>query len=44
MGLGAVLSVQREGEELPVAFYSRKLQPRERKYSASELEGLAVGG
>ena len=42
VGLGAVLSVQREGEELPVAFYSRKLQPRERRYSAIELEGLAV--
>ena len=25
-----------------MAFFSRKLQPRERKYSASELEGLAV--
>ena len=32
VGLGAVLSVIREGEELP----------RERRYSASELEGLAV--
>ena len=42
VGLGAVLSVVRQGEELPVAFYSRKLQPRERSYSASELEGLAV--
>ena len=42
MGLGAVLSVRRKEEELPVAFYSRKLQPRERRYSASELEGLAV--
>ena len=42
VGLGAVLSVTRDGEELPVAFYSRKLQPRERKYSATELEGLAV--
>ena len=42
VGLGAVLSVIREGEELPVAFYSKKLLPRERCYSASELEGLAV--
>ena len=42
VGLGAVLRVTRDGEELPVAFYSRKLQPRERKYSATELEGLAV--
>ena len=42
VGLGAVLSVVRGEEELPVAFYSRKLQPRERRYSATELEGLAV--
>ena len=42
VGLGAVLSVQRDGEDLPVAFYSRKLQPRERRYSATELKGLAV--
>ena len=42
VGLGAVLSVVREGEELPVAFYSRKLVPRERRYGATELEGLAV--
>ena len=42
VGLGAVLSVQRDGEELPAAFYSRKLQPRERRYSATELEGMAV--
>ena len=42
VGVGAVLSVIREQLELPVAFFSRKLQPRERKYSASELEGLAV--
>ena len=40
--MGAVLSVQRDGEELPVAFYSKKLLPRERRYSATELEGLAV--
>ena len=42
VGIGAVLSVSREGVELPVAFFSRKLQPRERRYSATELEGLAV--
>ena len=35
VGVGAVLSVQRDGEEWPVAFYSRKLQPRERRYSAT---------
>ena len=42
IGIGAVLSVLRDGDEFPVAYYSRKLQPRERNYSASELEGLAV--
>ena len=42
VGLGAVLSVIREEVELPVAFFSRKLQPRERRYGATELEGLAV--
>ena len=42
VGIGAVLSVVREGVELPVAFFSRKLQLRERKYGATELEGLAV--
>ena len=42
VGVGAVLAVVRDGQEYPVAYYSRKLQPRERKYSASELEGLAV--
>ena len=42
VGLGVVFSVQSDEEEWPVAFYSWKLQPRERKYSATELEGLAV--
>ena len=42
VGLGAVLSVVREDVEYPVAFYSKKLLPRERQYSASELEALAV--
>ena len=42
VGLGAVLSVRRGEDELPVAFHSRKLQPREQRYSASEVECLAV--
>ena len=42
VGLGAVLSVVRNKEEFPVAFFSRKLQPREMKFAVSELEGLAV--
>ena len=37
-----LVSVIRGEEELPVAFFSRKLQPRERRYGATELEGLAV--
>ena len=41
-GVGAILSVVRDGQELPVAYFSRKLKPREMKYSATELEGLAV--
>ena len=38
VGLGAVLSVVREGKEkeLPVAFWSRSLNDREKKYSVSE--------
>ena len=41
-GLGAVLTVVRDGAEIPVAFYSRHLLPAETRYSATELEGLAV--
>ena len=41
-GIGSVLCVTRESCELPVAFHSRQLRARERNYSASELEGLAV--
>ena len=42
-GVGAVLSQQDEkGIERPVAFYSRKLLPRELNYSATEKECLAI--
>ena len=41
-GIGAVLSVKRDTGEKPVAFFSRKLLPQEQRYSATELEGLAV--
>ncbi len=41
-GLGAVLNVVRGGDELVIAFWSRRLLPRERNYSASELECLAI--
>ena len=41
-GVGACLHVHREGEELPVAFFSRQLQGAERNYSITELETLAI--
>ena len=42
-GLGAVLSqLDAQGEEHPVAYISRKLFPRERKYSIIEKECLAL--
>ena len=30
------------GEEHPIAYYSRKMQPRECRYFATEQEGLSV--
>lgn len=41
-GVGAVLNVCRDGMELPVAFYSRQLRGPEQRYSATEIECLAV--
>ena len=42
-GIGAVLSQTGEdGEEHPVAFFSQKLLPRERRYSTIEKECLAI--
>ena len=41
-GIGAVLSVMRDGEERPVGYFSKKLLPAERNYTASELECLVV--
>jgi len=40
--LGAVLQVERDGEWAPAAFFSRQTRGPERRYSASELEALAV--
>ena len=42
LGIGATLNVHRDGIEKPVAFFSRQLQGAQRRYSATELEGLAV--
>ena len=41
-GLGATLNVIRDGVEVPVAFYGKQLQGAQRRYSASELECLAI--
>ena len=41
-GLGAVLSILRKGNELPVAYFSRQLHGAEAHYSSMELECLAV--
>ena len=41
-GLGATLNVIRDGGEIPVAFYGKQLQGAQRRYSASELECLAI--
>ena len=41
-GIGATLNVIREGGEFPVAYYSKQLQGAQKRYSATELEGLAI--
>lgn len=42
-GVGGVLSqLDSEGHDHPVAYYSRKLLPRERRYSTVEKECLAI--
>ena len=43
IGVGAVLSqTDEEGNDKPVAYFSRKLLPRETRYSTTEKECLAV--
>lgn len=42
VGIGATLNVVREGKTLPVAYFAKQLQGAQKRYSATELEGLAV--
>ena len=42
VGISGCLSVVRDGKELPAIFYSRKLTGAETRYTATELECLAV--
>ena len=42
-GVGAVLSQEDDaGDEHPIAYFSRKLLPREQKYATIEKECLAI--
>jgi len=42
LGIGGVLQVWRKGEWEPVAFFSRQLRGAKQRYSATEIETLAV--
>lgn len=42
MGLGATLSQEIDGQDRPILFIHRKLQPTEKYYSTVEKEALAV--
>lgn len=42
VGLGAVLAQGDPGEERPILYLSRKMQPRKTRYSTVEKEGLAI--
>uniref|UniRef100_A0A3Q1EX45 Gypsy retrotransposon integrase-like protein 1 n=2 Tax=Acanthochromis polyacanthus TaxID=80966 RepID=A0A3Q1EX45_9TELE len=42
VGIGAVLAQGEPGEERPILYLSRKLLPREVRYSVVEKEGLAI--
>ena len=41
-GVGSVLSVIRDDVILPVSIFSRQLKKHQKKYSANELEALAL--
>jgi len=42
LGIGGVLQVERDGVWEPAGFFSRQLRGAEQRYSATELEALAV--
>jgi hypothetical protein len=42
VAIGAVLEQEKDGEIRPIAYFSRKLLPRERAYPITELEALAI--
>lgn len=42
VGIGAVLMQETAGTKFPIAYASRKLLPREQKYSVMEKEGLGI--
>ena len=42
VGIGAVLSITRNGMDLPVAYFSRKLSKHKENYAITELECLAL--
>jgi len=41
-GIGATLTQLQQGQQVTIAFYSKKLSPAEAAYSATELETLAI--
>ena len=42
VGIGAILLQERDGKKFPIAYASRKLLPREQRYSVMERECLAI--
>ena len=42
LGIGGVLQVRRQGEWMPSAYFSRQLKGAEQRYSATEIEALAI--
>ena len=42
LGIGGVLQVKRQGEWMPAAYFSRQLKGHEQRYSATEIEALAI--